>query len=190
MGEPSVLELYIMACLERGMRTPYDLLRSASLSLGATSPALKRLLDSGRISRKNDKSTTARPRHEYQVTTVGREALHSNVNELLSTSSGDQDVDSLLRIVEMAKLYGASMSEMADFLRRASKHRERLAMHAAVEAENQGWEYPKLRTRIDAVRLQAEAKELANLARRAAASQGRNAPGTSLRVAEKAHKAF
>jgi hypothetical protein len=41
----SVLDLFALSMLQRGLTTPYDLLRDAGLSQSASLPALSRLLD-------------------------------------------------------------------------------------------------------------------------------------------------
>lgn len=172
MTDLSILELYILSCLDQGMQTSYDMLRSASLSLGASTPALKRLVKTGKISRKNKQGATARPKFEYTSTDEGRAALKSGISALLTTA-GDQDIDSVLRIVHIAKRHGATLKGIAGFLKRAAEHRERLAKHAAVESEYEGLDYPALKRGVDAGRLKAEAKALADLARRAASSRSR-----------------
>lgn len=173
MTELSVLEMYILSCLDQGMQTKYDLLRNASLSLGASTPALKRLAKAGMVSRKNKKGVTARPRYEYTPTDVGNAALRSGISSLLTTA-GDQDIDSVLRIVHVAGRHGATTKGIAAFLKRAAEHRDRLAKHAAVESEYKGWDYPGLKRAVDAGRLKAEAKAIAELARRAASTRSRD----------------
>lgn len=173
MPNLSVLELYVLSCLNQGMQTSYDLLRGASLSLGATTPALKRLVDTGRITRKDKTGATARPRYEYKLTSKGTEAMHAGIIALVDDSKGDEDIDTVLRIVDMGRRHGAPTGAISKFLKRASDQRQRLAKHAAVDAGYQGWEYPKLRIQIDAARLQAEATVLADLVRRSESSQRR-----------------
>src|ERR1700733_14201594 len=48
----SVLDLFILSLLDRGLETPYDLNRQGGLSLGSTVPALRRLESAGPIKRK------------------------------------------------------------------------------------------------------------------------------------------
>ncbi len=169
MAKISVLELFLMSCVERGLTSQYAMLRQASVSLGASTPALKRLVSSGRLSRLKPNTTSARLRHEYKIARKGVSELRKEIAGHLAASDAAHDLDSVLRIVDMARRYGTPHATVVSFLQRASEHRKQLAERALFElaagGESRSFEYPRLRQRLDAARFDAEAKELAGLAR-------------------------
>ena len=68
----SVLDLFILSLLDRGLETPYDLQRQGGLSLGSTVPALRRLAAAGLIRKREASEASKRPRHSYQLYAAGR----------------------------------------------------------------------------------------------------------------------
>lgn len=173
MAALPVLDLYILCCLDRGMQSSYDLLKQASLSLGATTPALRRLVKSKHISRKAEIPKSARPRFEYRLTSKGESELDTGWKKLFESKQPDMDLDSLLRIVEIAWRRKASLPAIRSFLQRAADQRNRRALEAAYnsqgKSEKRAFDYPRLKLRIEAARLEAETIALTKLAKDAQA---------------------
>src|SRR5258708_23229447 len=69
----SVLELFILSVLDRGLETPYDLNRQGGLSLGSTVPALRRLETAGLVRKKAAVGSSKRPRHWFQLSAAVRQ---------------------------------------------------------------------------------------------------------------------
>jgi DNA-binding PadR family transcriptional regulator len=76
--ELSPLEILILGFVQLGLSTPYDLMSQAGLSVGVSSPALKRLLQDGLLNQ------TAGPRNrtDYALTKQGNERLRSSLMAL------------------------------------------------------------------------------------------------------------
>src|ERR1017187_5746943 len=66
------LDLFVLALIDGGVSTPYELQKSAGLSQGATIPTLKRLLEAGFV---RQGKPGARRRTGYKVTATGRKLL-------------------------------------------------------------------------------------------------------------------
>src|SRR5689334_5079631 len=103
--ERSVLDVYVLALLDRGCQTPYDLHRDGKLSLGAILPSLNRLSKQKLVRRLDDVGATRRPRHRYTLTPSGEKELHSSRKHLLDSRITSSDLDSLLRVVDLAIAY-------------------------------------------------------------------------------------
>lgn len=168
MQRLSVLEIYILFCLGRGMQSGYDLLRNASLSIGATHPALRRLLKGGYISQKTAETASARPRFEFKLTAKGTREAGSGWKTYLEQPPRDLDLESALRITDMAAHSAVPLQEIASFLKTAAASRietyQRLTVEADVQAHRKKLEYPYLKLRFEAARLAAEAETLTQLA--------------------------
>jgi DNA-binding PadR family transcriptional regulator len=161
-----LLDLYVLSLIDRGVDTPYALQRDGGLSLGASTPALRRLNTARLVKRKEDEGATNRPRHVYALTAAGRELARRGWQEHLHNSRLPSDLDGVLRLVAMASHYGANPTEIADFLQQASENRTSSAKQAAaiITRAGQPISYKDMRSRCDAARLQAEAGVLAYLA--------------------------
>ena len=170
-----ILDIYLLSLLDRGIETPYSLQREGGLSLGASTPSLRRLSAARLIKREDEKSSTNRPRHVYRLTAAGREIARAGWRELLHANRISGDLDEILRVVEMAGHYGAAAKEIADFIQLAADQRNALAMQSAavVTKPSMPMSYGKMRSRCHAARLQAEAKVLARLATEIAKSHGK-----------------
>jgi DNA-binding PadR family transcriptional regulator len=165
----SVLDVYVLSLLDRGLETPYDLQRQGGLSLGASTPALRRLVKANFVERADGESATNRPRHEYQLTPSGKQAARSGWKPFLDSDDPSSDLDSLLRIVDMAAHYQSDKQKVRGFLKRAADGKSLLAQHATLNtAANRSDDrilYLSMRVRCDASRLQAEADALLELSR-------------------------
>jgi DNA-binding PadR family transcriptional regulator len=92
------LDLFVLALIDSGVSTPYELQKAAGLSQGATIPALQRLLEA-RFVRQG--KSGARGRTGYQVSPAGKKLLKDGWRPLVAAGPSG-DVDSDLRIALLA----------------------------------------------------------------------------------------
>jgi DNA-binding PadR family transcriptional regulator len=112
----SDLDLFVLALVEGGVSTPYELKQAASLSPGATIPTLGRLLESGLVT---VKESGPRGRTVYKITAESGRRLKSGWKNLINLGpSGDLDAD--LRVALLALWVGGDWRLAADFLRQAA----------------------------------------------------------------------
>jgi DNA-binding PadR family transcriptional regulator len=165
---PSVLDVFVLSLLDRGLETPYDLLHQGGLSLGASSPALQRLVKAKLVKRAEGESATNRPRHEYRLEPAGKKAARSAWKPFLDDEP-PSDLDSLLRVVDLAAHYQADKRKIYSFLNRAIARRSQLAQHAALSVsttlKGDRASYTAMRVHCDAVRLLAEVDALNQISR-------------------------
>ena len=110
------LDLFVLALIDGGASTPYELQKAAGLSQGATIPALQRLLDAGFL---RQGKPGPRGRTDYQVTAIGKRLLKDGWLPLIEAGpSGDTESD--LRVALLALSAGGGRRQAADFLRRAA----------------------------------------------------------------------
>jgi DNA-binding PadR family transcriptional regulator len=110
------LDLFMLALIESGILTPYDFQRAASLSPGATIPALQRLLEAGYI---RQGKTGPRGRTEHRITTEGKKLLKAGWRDLIEDGpSGDLDAD--LRIALLALSVGGDRHLAKEFLEQSA----------------------------------------------------------------------
>jgi DNA-binding PadR family transcriptional regulator len=167
MRRASSLELFILSCIDRGLETPYDLQRQAGLSLGATNPALKRLIKAGLLKRSTGKSTTRRPRHQYILTSDGKTLARNGWKEFLKDSGPSVDIDSVLRILDLATYYGSPKSSILALINRVIESRRNAAELLVVTQSHQtgasAWQYSHLRAEFEKTRCLAELDALAQI---------------------------
>ncbi len=160
-----VLDLYVLSLLDRGLETAYSFQREVGLSLGASTPSLRRLTEARLVKRKDEEGKTNRPRHVYTLTSSGRELASSAWREYLQPGRLPSDLDSVLRVSDMAAHYGAGGAEVARFLKTASERTAILARRAAAVPEaGNGPMYVSMRSRCEATRLKAESDVLGQIA--------------------------
>lgn len=161
-----LLDLYLLSLLDRGLDTPYSLQRKGGLSLGASTPSLRRLIQARLVKRQEETGLTNRPKHVYAVTAAGRELARSGWRDQFLSSQVPHELDGVLRLADMAMHYGARTDEIVQFLTAASEQRKSLARRAAaaVVARTSIIAYQESRSRCEAARLKAEAGVLAELA--------------------------
>ena len=111
----SLLDLFILSLLDRGLETPYDLQRQGGLSLGSTVPALRRLAAAGLIRKREATGASKRPRHTYQLSAVGRTQAQNGWKTHLK-SPDHMDLDAVLRVADMAQYYKARNADIVEFL--------------------------------------------------------------------------
>lgn len=115
----SDLDLFVLALIDSGVSTPYELKTTAGLSPGATIPALRRLLDEELVVQGKP---GPRGRTAYRTTAEGRRYLKSGWRELVDDGpSGDLDAD--LRIALLALWLGGDRRLAAGFLRQSAVQR-------------------------------------------------------------------
>ena len=164
----SVLDLFVLSMLDRGCQTPYDLQRQAGLSLGGTVPALRRLIKAGLLTCVDDETGTKRPRHHYRLTALGKERARKGWKEYLSGAKIPADLDSILRLADLAAHYRAPKIQIATFLKQAAQTRQRLVDEANLARAHRGRtaasSYVAFRLFLDIERFAAEASVLTRLA--------------------------
>jgi DNA-binding PadR family transcriptional regulator len=122
------LDLFVLALIDGGVSTPYELQKSAGLSQGATIPALQRLLEA-RFVRQGKRG--ARGRTDYKVTAAGRKTLKTGWLPLVDAGpSGDIDAD--LRVA-LLTIWGSGDSRLAAKFLRESADRKKEVLQAAAE---------------------------------------------------------
>src|SRR5277367_4465628 len=110
------LDLFVLALIDSGISTPYELQKEAGLSPGATIPALQRLLEAGFV---RQRKPGPRGRTDHKITPAGKKLLKSGWRELLDDGpSGDLDAD--LRVALLTLWAGGERHLAAGFLRQSA----------------------------------------------------------------------
>lgn len=113
------LDMFVLALIDSGVSTPYELKAASGLSPGATIPVLRRLLES-RMALPGKPG--ARGRMSHKVTAEGRRYLAGGWRTLIDDGpSGDLDAD--LRVALLALWVGGDRRMAADFLRQSADQR-------------------------------------------------------------------
>lgn len=169
MPDTTNLELFVLAMVQLGLETPYDLKAKASLSLGSTIPLLARLTKAGLLKASDPDRRNSR---KYSVTREGASALRNGWKPMLKP--GSMDADSVLRIAYLA-WQGGEREMAVKFLRDAAddfgglvgtRKSEAVRLRAALSQPAPGPDgYRWFRTEIDSNRLAAEATGLRRLAK-------------------------
>jgi DNA-binding PadR family transcriptional regulator len=114
------LESFLLALIARGLKTPYDFMRSAEISLGGSIPALGRLESAGYV-RKG--AGGARNRQEYETTRKGLAFLEKSWREIFQAPATG-DLDTVIRIASLALLMSEPKRSVAAYLGRAAALRK------------------------------------------------------------------
>lgn len=162
MAQIPILDLFILSCLARGMQTSYDLYRLVGVSLGASTPAFRRLVRAGLVRRQDTMAKTNRPRHEYSLTAKGRAKLSSGWRQCLASDPPPADLDSLLRVVDLAAHHSAG-SKLLPYLDRAVKGRRRETAALSPRADRLCLSYAALRREFARKRIESEIEALTEL---------------------------
>ena len=165
----SVLDLFVLSLLDRGLETPYDLHRRGRLSLGSTVPALRRLKTAGLVRKKAPVGSSKRPRHWFQLSAAGRKLARGGWIPLLKDQP-PSDFDAVLRLADMARHYRARPADIITFLEAAASERRSSARVFEHRERRDSLGLVATREAWDVARLRAEAKFLEGLAQ----SFGRN----------------
>ncbi|MGD0905005.1 MAG: hypothetical protein ABR924_19045 [Terracidiphilus sp.] len=110
------LDLFVLALIDGGVSTPYELQKAAGLSQGATIPALQRLLEA-RLVRQGKPG--ARGRTDYKATAAGKRLLKNGWLPLVEAGPSG-DIDSDLRVALLALWGGGDSRVAAEFLRESA----------------------------------------------------------------------
>jgi DNA-binding PadR family transcriptional regulator len=163
-----ILDLYVLAMLDRGLESLYELQRQAGLSLGASTPALKRLEKSQMVTRSTDRTKGSRVRFEYRLTDAGRREARKGWRLWIDPHQFPNDIDAILRVVDMAHHYGHPPHEIAHLLVGCAELKARdvksHAMSDTQPASRHRTIYPALRVEVDSARVSAEVKALRRIA--------------------------
>jgi DNA-binding PadR family transcriptional regulator len=160
------LELFILAMVQQGLATPYELKTKAGLSLGSTVPALSRLEKSGLVKASEE---GARRSRKFTITAKGSKTLAKCWEEQLA---GDHtDLDSILRVAFLAWQHGDAkacqefLKQTADGLRgwagSLSAEAERLAGKIGTEPDSNTFVW--MSKHCEAARAEADAAALTGL---------------------------
>lgn len=160
----SDLDLFVLALIESGIATAYELQRAAGLSPGATIPALRRLVERGLAQQGR---SGARGRIAHRITSAGRRHLQAGWRELVDAGpSGDLDAD--LRVALLALWVGGNRRLAVDFLRQSANRKLGSIGFAPENAHNQEtppllarWYQELRRSAADALRKREAAAMLA-----------------------------
>jgi len=110
------LDLFVLALIEGGLVTPYELQKAAGLSPGATISSLRRLVEGGLALHGKP---GPRGRTDYGITAEGRRYLKTGWRDLIEEGpSGDLDAD--LRVALLALWVGGDRWLAANFLRQSA----------------------------------------------------------------------
>ena len=110
------LDLFVLALIDSGISTPYELQKEAGLSPGATIPALQRLMEAGFV---RQGKPGPRGRTDHKITPAGKKLLKNGWRELLDDGpSGDLDAD--LRVALLTLWAGGERHLAAGFLRQSA----------------------------------------------------------------------
>jgi DNA-binding PadR family transcriptional regulator len=162
----STLDLLLLIAVESGIVTPYALLVTSGLSVGATIPALKRLSERGFLTKGEPES---RGRQEFRLTARGKQQL-AKLSQALATlpSSELNETESLVRALALAVYCGdeAIFQKLAQ--ESEQKRHERLAAsHSAVEDTPKPGDtvalYRWMLARVAAAKLQAEGRQMGRI---------------------------
>jgi DNA-binding PadR family transcriptional regulator len=169
MADATNLELFVLAMVQLGLGTPYDLKVKAGVSLGSTIPLLARLekahlIQGAKAGAHNSRRFTITPAGTKLLKSASWDDLQENVT----------DVDSALRIAYLAWRFGSRknaagvLKSIAERLKAMSGSRiseaKRLSSSLSVSPpppDAHRW----LRMAYDAERLEADAAALSSVAR-------------------------
>ncbi len=118
----SDLDLFVLALIESGISTPYDLQKFAGISQGASIPVLRRLIDCRFV---RPKKAGSRGRTAHQITLPGRKMLKTGWRALVDAEpTGDLDAD--LRVALLALAVGRDRRGAVEYLRRSANKKASL----------------------------------------------------------------
>jgi len=168
------LDLFILTLVDQGVSTPYAMQKLASLSQGATNPALQRLLDAGFLFQGKP---GARRRRDYRVSASGKRLLRDGWLPLLE-AGGSGDVDADLRVALLAISADGNPRRAADYMMQSADRIEESieAMEPALDINETppiAKLYNELRFSAAKTMLSAKAKALRSMADSIARHPGR-----------------
>lgn len=121
----SVLDIFLLSLIDRGLCTKYDLQRRGGVSLGSSTPALKRLQKAGLITQHEAEQDSKRLRKMLELTAAGRRIARHGWREYFDAEV-NLDLEAILRIVDVAGHHGAPRGAIIEFLDAMASQRSRL----------------------------------------------------------------
>lgn len=127
----STLDVFVLALVAEGTDTLYALKREAGLSVGATTPAIRRLTSVGLLERAA--ADSARGRQRLAITEKGRRRVKAQSAALIRAGIEQvpKDLESIVRLAVLARTTG-NRAMVVPFLRAA------LAAHHPVKSPKRG----------------------------------------------------
>lgn len=157
----SVLDIYLLSLIDRGLCTKYDLQRRGGVSLGSSTPALKRLQNAGLVTEQEAEEDTKRIRQILKLTPAGRRVVRKGWRQHFDVEV-NLDVEAILRVIDIAADEAAPRGDIIDFLKAMSSQRNRLP---ADTDKGIGEGIVGLQEQLVAYRTRAEAMFLRDLAK-------------------------
>ena len=160
------LDLFVLALIDSGVSTPYELQKMAGLSPGATIPALERLSEKGFV---RQEESGARRRIGHRITPTGKKHLKTDWRALLDNGpSGDLEAD--LRVALLALWGGGERRLAVEFLRKSAVKKAKSMDWTEEEntlnpsATLAAW-YSRLRSAAAKARLKGESAAMLSMAK-------------------------
>ena len=175
------LELFVLAMVQQGLATPYELKTKAGLSLGSTVPVLARLEKDSLV---EVSEMGARRSRKFSITKQGAKALKEGWKEQLAEEHSD--LDAILRAAFLAWLHGDTES-CQEFMERSAAGLHGWAGSLRAEADRlaaklretpDGDAFVWLRRYCEAARAETDAGALVKLSGRIGQKNGRKRRGT------------
>jgi len=162
----SDLELFILALIDGGVSTPYELQQLAGLSPGATIPVLRRLLEAGFVL---TSKVGARGRMAHRLSAAGRQRLKDGWKELVADGPSC-GLDADLRVTLLALFVGGSRQSAVDFLLKSGARKlESLDLlqepRLSAPLSSLALEYKLLRSKSAKILIKAESAAMKAIAR-------------------------
>ena len=159
------LDLFILALVQHGCGTPYELKVKAGISIGSSAPVLERLAGAGLLKKS---AAGVRGKAQFGISPKGEKTLDKGWQALLV--SRPIDPDAILRITYLAWALGEQDVMTAFVDSAASTLRNAAAVRRAEAGQLQGAfsgvgpeAFRWLKTRFEAARLEAQSDELKEL---------------------------
>ncbi len=156
----SVLDIYLLSLIDRGLCTKYDLQRRGGVSLGSSTPALKRLQNAGLITEKKAEDDSKRLRQLLALTPAGRRIARRGWRQYFDVEV-NLDVEAILRVIDIAGYESAPRREIIEFLNAMVSQRSR----PPESDKSLGEGIVGLQERLVAYRARAESMFLRDLAK-------------------------
>lgn len=181
---PTILELFLLSLIDRGLRTKYDLQRKGGVSLGSSSPALIRMQAAKLVVQDVESKQGKRPRHGLKLSAAGRKLAREGWKTQFRNFEGG-DIDAILRVVDMAFHNGANATEIADFLELAASARRMRDPRLPPADPTQVLSILATQARWESAQSQAEAKFLLKLAELARIGSALNTKSSATKQSRK-----
>jgi DNA-binding PadR family transcriptional regulator len=120
------LDMFLLGLVKGGLITPYDWQAKGRVSLGASLPAARRLVDAGLLLKEVSKEPGSRERHEFRLTDKGHDELDELDNYIDDASKQPPaDLESVVRLACLATIKGKNDIAKEILLEASEEHRHR-----------------------------------------------------------------